>query len=326
MFRGISTSNTSWCSSAWTNGIKHVGSHFGGIGGMEILLLGPNLPHNWLVNKRSAPVGTDTDYQVVIHFPKSVFGAGFFELAPFAEINELLKKSELGLCFKDGETARIGKEMEAMLHMKEFDRSMALLELLQRLSAKEHTVLSSYGFNNVLNEEKVKRMNKVFKYITINYKENISLEDIAGIANMTPAGFRKYFKERTHKTFIEFVNEVRIGHAANCFSKTITTFSRSATNRGSTTFRISTDSSRRSSTCPRSSTGKRCCRTPRRTSSAGAGTRPRRPVRIPKKTNRAHPTERYHARDRDGPTCRIRVSRLRSAFRASGSSSRSRVR
>lgn len=73
------------------NGIKHVGSHFGGIGGMEILLLGPNLPHNWLVNKRSAPVGTDTDYQVVIHFPKSVFGAGFFELAPFAEINELLK-------------------------------------------------------------------------------------------------------------------------------------------------------------------------------------------------------------------------------------------
>ena len=75
------------------NGIKHVGSHFGGIGGMEILLLGPNLPHNWLVNKRSAPVGTDTDYQVVIHFPKSVFGAGFFELAPFAEINELLKKS-----------------------------------------------------------------------------------------------------------------------------------------------------------------------------------------------------------------------------------------
>lgn len=64
------------------NGIKHVGSHFGGIGGMEILLLGPNLPHNWLVNKRSAPVGTDTDYQVVIHFPKSVFGAGFSNWRP----------------------------------------------------------------------------------------------------------------------------------------------------------------------------------------------------------------------------------------------------
>ncbi|MEG2061528.1 MAG: AraC family transcriptional regulator [Alistipes sp.] len=195
------------------NGIKHVGSHFGGINGAEVLLLGPNLPHNWLVNKKSTNDNTDTDYQVVIHFPKDIFGPEFFELTPFTEINELLKKSELGLCFKDAETPNIGKEMEAMLRMKEFDRSMALLHLLQRLSMQEYTQLSSYGFNNILNEQKVKRMNKVFKYITINYKENISLEDIAEIANMTPQAFCKYFKERTHKTFMEFVNEVRIGHA-----------------------------------------------------------------------------------------------------------------
>lgn len=195
------------------SGVRHVGSHVGGIGGTEILLLGPNLPHNWLVNKRVATDAADNDYQVVIHFPKGIFGAGFFDLPPFAEINELLKRSELGLCFKGEETEEIGRRMEEMLHMKEFDRSMALLELLHRLASAEREVLSSYGFNNVLNEEKVKRMNKVFKYITINYKENISLEEIASIANMTPQAFCKYFKERTHKTFIEFVNEVRIGHA-----------------------------------------------------------------------------------------------------------------
>ena len=195
------------------NGIKHVGSYFGNIHGTEVLLLGPNLPHNWLINKRTASTDTYTDYQLVIHFPKDVFGTGFFDLAPFADINELLKKAELGLSFKGKETVAIGREMEAMLHMKEFDRSIALLMLLQKLAAAEYSVLSSYGFSNVLNEEKVKRMNKVFKYITINYKENITLESIAEIAHMTPQAFCKYFKERTHKTFIEFVNEVRIGHA-----------------------------------------------------------------------------------------------------------------
>lgn len=195
------------------NGIKHVGSHFGNIHGMEILLLGPNLPHNWLINKRTSTTDTYKDYQLVIHFPKDVFGTGFFDLAPFSDINELLKKSELGLCFKGDSTEEIGREMEAMLHMKEFDRSIALLRLLHRLAGMEYSVLSSYGFSNVLNEEKVKRMNKVFKYITINYKENITLESIAEIAHMTPQAFCKYFKERTHKTFIEFVNEVRIGHA-----------------------------------------------------------------------------------------------------------------
>lgn len=195
------------------NGIKHVGSHFGSISGSEILLLGPNLPHNWLVNTRSEAAIGKSDYQVVIHFPKHVFGTGFFDLAPFAQINELLKKAEAGLSFRDAETPQIGREMETMLPMKEFDRSLALLALLQRLAAKECTPLSSYGFNYVMNEEKVKRMNRVFQYITDNYKETISLEEIAGVANMTPQAFCKYFKERTHKTFIEFVNEVRIGHA-----------------------------------------------------------------------------------------------------------------
>src|SRR5690606_6493651 len=43
--------------------------------------------------------------------------------------------------------------------------------------------------------------------------EKIKLEDIASIANMTPTAFCKYFKARTKKTFSNFVNEVRIGHA-----------------------------------------------------------------------------------------------------------------
>jgi len=65
------------------NGIKHVGSHFGGIGGMEILLLGPNLPHNWLVNKRSAPVGTDTDLSGGDPLPRKAFSArGFSNWRP----------------------------------------------------------------------------------------------------------------------------------------------------------------------------------------------------------------------------------------------------
>lgn len=196
------------------NGIKHIGSHFGPINGAEILLLGPNLPHNWLVNKKSSASDTDSDYQLVIHFPRDVFGIGFFELVPFTEINALLKKSEQGLCFKGPDIEKIGLEVESMFQMNEFERSMTLLRLLQRLSEQiDCEVLSTYGFTNVLNEEKVKRMNKVFKYITLNYKENISLKDIASVANMTPQAFCNYFKERTRRTFIEFVNEVRIGHA-----------------------------------------------------------------------------------------------------------------
>lgn len=46
-----------------------------------------------------------------------------------------------------------------------------------------------------------------------SYKENISLQEIADIASMTPQAFCKYFRERTQKTLTEFINEVRISHA-----------------------------------------------------------------------------------------------------------------
>lgn len=194
-----------------TNGTKHVGSHFDLLQKDEVLLLGPYLPHNWQVNKKE--IGS-TDYQIIIHFSDNIFGQDFFDLYPFTTINDLLKKSELGVCFKD-EVALIAKEqMEQMLQMDEFERDIELLKLLNYLAISPNkTQLSYYGFRNTHNEEKVQRMNKVFKYITINYKENISLQEIADIASMTPQAFCKYFRERTQKTLTEFINEVRISHA-----------------------------------------------------------------------------------------------------------------
>ena len=46
-----------------------------------------------------------------------------------------------------------------------------------------------------------------------NFEREISLEEVAEIANMTPNAFCRFFKLRTRKTFSDFLNDVRIGHA-----------------------------------------------------------------------------------------------------------------
>ena len=45
-----------------------------------------------------------------------------------------------------------------------------------------------------------------------NYKKEISLEEIASIANMSATSFCRYFKLMTNKTFFEFLTEIRISH------------------------------------------------------------------------------------------------------------------
>ena len=50
-------------------------------------------------------------------------------------------------------------------------------------------------------------------YINNNFNENITLGDAAKIAGMAEVSLSRFFKLRTGKTFIETLNEVRLGHA-----------------------------------------------------------------------------------------------------------------
>lgn len=54
---------------------------------------------------------------------------------------------------------------------------------------------------------------KVIEYIGQNYKEDITLKDMADLVGLTPAYFSKYFKNITETSFIQYLNGVRLEHA-----------------------------------------------------------------------------------------------------------------
>lgn len=57
------------------------------------------------------------------------------------------------------------------------------------------------------------RLNTIYNYTLQNYQKNITLNEIASVACMTPHAFCKYFKKHARKTYFPFLNEVRIGEA-----------------------------------------------------------------------------------------------------------------
>ncbi|MGS2763285.1 helix-turn-helix domain-containing protein [Sinomicrobium sp. M5D2P9] len=52
-------------------------------------------------------------------------------------------------------------------------------------------------------------------HIHTNSRNRISLKEIAEVANMNENSFCRYFKSKTRKTFIQFLNEVGIKHACH---------------------------------------------------------------------------------------------------------------
>ena len=70
------------------------------------------------------------------------------------------------------------------------------------------------SFAKVGVESESKRILKVKNYIDEHYKDEMSLEQLAGLVGMTPTAFSRYFKQRTSKNISEYIVDIRLGHAA----------------------------------------------------------------------------------------------------------------
>ena len=57
-------------------------------------------------------------------------------------------------------------------------------------------------------------------YVNSHFGQNISLAEAAKLAGMTEVSLSRFFKLRTGKTFIDTLNEVRIGHASRMLIET----------------------------------------------------------------------------------------------------------
>jgi AraC-like DNA-binding protein len=114
-----------------------------------------------------------------------------------------------------GQTAEETRScMQQLVTAEDFERILLLLGLLNLLAnSSEYNLLATEGYSNLLEEAESDRMNKVHAYVMKNFREKISLDEVAAIANMSPSSFSRYFKMHANKTFSDFLTEIRIGYA-----------------------------------------------------------------------------------------------------------------
>jgi len=103
--------------------------------------------------------------------------------------------------------------------------------LLKLVSVKEFPVVSHFLliFNNLLfefiSEERLlfrqdKRILKAQEFIEKNYDKPIKLSDVAKYVGLSKGALSRLFRKQTAKTFIEYLNEVRIEHSLDLLRKT----------------------------------------------------------------------------------------------------------
>lgn len=194
-------------------GKRFIGDHIADFDGPELVLLGSYLPHCWqyqgVQNFRQPPM------VYIVHFFPDFMGPEILEKPEAKELNNLFSKAARGILFSRDTLIRARFILEQMLGAKGLRKIALLLELLDLLAhAKDSVVLASPYFNIRGTSTQEQRITQVFDYIYKNFKKDINLEETASVIHMSASGFCRYFKQKTDKTFIEILKEIRIGYAA----------------------------------------------------------------------------------------------------------------
>lgn len=196
-------------------GMRFVGDHLEGYAEGDVCMIGPQLPHEWrndeiYFNKESALRSTC----ICLFFKKEIFESNLIRLPEMTNIRDLMERSRRGLKFVGESKKRIARFMELSSRNTGAQKVADLITLLEMMATTdEYEVLASVGFTESVNSDDFERFNKAYKYMVANFTTTIKLGDVAALVGLTPTAFCRYFKERTKKTFVEYLNDMRIGHA-----------------------------------------------------------------------------------------------------------------
>jgi AraC-like DNA-binding protein len=201
-----------------SRGKRIVGSSIENFKEGDLVMIGPNIPHFWKNDPEYYETDQNRTSAFLIMFPETCLGAEFFSLAEMTPVKDLLQKARGGINFPLAQYSMIPVKLQRLLSCEGPLRILLFLDILIELANSEAQPLLSEesisGFK-LLNHssQSINRLNKVHEYVLENFQKRIKIEEVAAKANMTSHAFCKYFKKSTKKTFMTFLNELRICHA-----------------------------------------------------------------------------------------------------------------
>jgi len=206
------------CELVWIEesyGKRIIGDNVDNFSEGDLVLMSPDLPHIWqndpvFFQKKKGYRSRAT----VIYFPDDFLTNLSDESSVIKPMQELVRKAKRGIRFL-GEThhqvTSMLRTMEQSAGLKKIILFLSLIEVLAE--SKEYELLASVSYKNIYDEKDTGRINAVYQFLISNFHRDVSLEEVSAVSNMSPTAFCRFFKSRTQKSFVQFLNEIRVGHA-----------------------------------------------------------------------------------------------------------------
>lgn len=130
-------------------------------------------------------------------------------------IRQLLKIVNHGIQIPNKNVEYVKRQVIRIMNSSGFERLHRFVKLLNYFTDELHEVkdLSSGGKNHLRTISENPRIKEVYQFTLRNYNTNITLGTVSRICSMTQPAFCKFFKKHTSKTYMTFLQEIRINKA-----------------------------------------------------------------------------------------------------------------
>jgi len=191
-----------------TQGNRYVGDHIAHFGPGDLVLIGPNLPHNWISDLRDGEIVSERCH--ILQFTEAFISGCMEHLPELRTLRPLLADARRGLLFEPGVAARVAGPMRELLEAPSM-RSVALfMQIIDVISAAVTTPLASIGYRPDATSFRSAAMNIALEHIARNFTQELSETELAVLCRQSVSTFSRSFFRHTGMKFVQYVNSLRV--------------------------------------------------------------------------------------------------------------------
>jgi AraC-like DNA-binding protein len=180
----------------------------------DLVFLGPNIPHTWVVDKEQYTTGKRKLEMVYVQFYDAALGQEMLALNEFSNAEKALSIATRGLRIEGNTLNEASNLMLQMPYANKFERYILFLELLNVIGkSDEITPLASKEYINKKFQTDNKRIQTIYEYLMENYRGDIDLQKLASLVSLAPGSLCRFFKMQVGKTIFEYLNIIKVEFA-----------------------------------------------------------------------------------------------------------------
>ncbi|WP_199541059.1 helix-turn-helix domain-containing protein [Paraburkholderia kururiensis] len=195
-----------------SSGKCFVGDYIGDFAPGNLVLTGPNLPHNWVSDGGNAITVPSRD--LVLQFSRDAVQRMVSAFAELGPVLALIDDASRGIQFPDRLGLSIAPLIEALCDAHGARRVALLMTILDELTrCADRKALAGPAYDVNAQRYMSSTINQVLSYIRQNLAGNLREIDVAELSGMSISTFTRFFKRHTGCTFVQYQNRLRLNEA-----------------------------------------------------------------------------------------------------------------